>query len=193
MSNYLFKNPVPPFSNINQQLTNPFATNNPIGFSSNETNKQFGLPVPQNNIQAANSYIPGITSGGGKRSTRKSHTKKNLKRKIKNIVNKYKMKGGKKTKSSVLKRLKKTLGLKGGKKSRKTMRKSRRHRSRKMRGGYYQQYGSNIPNTPSYSTGGIISANESALANPVPYKVLGTCEGNCIDNYNHYTNRGFQI
>ena len=47
------------------------------------------------------------------------------------------MKGGKKAKSSTLKRFRKTLKKKGGKKGRKTIRKSRRmhNRSRKMRGG----------------------------------------------------------
>jgi hypothetical protein len=48
---------------------------------------------------------------------------------------------------------------------------------------------SNVPNTPTYSTGGVLSAGSSALANPVPYKVIG---GNCVDNYNHFTGKGIQ-
>ena len=38
--------------------------------------------------------------------------------------------------------------------------------------------------TQTYSTGGILGAKESALANPVPYKVLPNCT-NCADNLNY--------
>jgi hypothetical protein len=44
--------------------------------------------------------------------------------------------------------------------------------------------------TPTYSTGGVLSAANLGLANPVPYKVLDNCT-NCVDNYNHFTNSGF--
>ena len=44
--------------------------------------------------------------------------------------------------------------------------------------------------TPSYSTGGFLKPSNLGLANPVPYKVLSNCT-NCVDNYNHYTNKGF--
>ena len=40
----------------------------------------------------------------------------------------------------------------------------------------------------SFSTGGTLSASDSAMANPVPFKPLGN---QAIDNYNHYTNKGF--
>jgi len=131
---------------------------------------------------------------------------KKLKRKIKNITKQYKkMKGGqKKTKSQIMKQLSKSksltksLAIAGGRRRSRRMsrRSSRRNRSvsrrrRHQRGGTYVQFGSNVPNTPSYSTGGVLSASESALANPVPYKLLGGT-ANCIDNYNHFTNKGFQ-
>jgi hypothetical protein len=51
-----------------------------------------------------------------------------------------------------------------------------------MRGGY-SQYASNVPNTPSYSTGGPLSPFLSALANPVPFKLLPNING--IDNLDH--------
>jgi hypothetical protein len=73
------------------------------------------------------------------------------------------------------------------KKSKKTVTR-RRKGSKRQRGGY-SQYMSNIPYTPSYSTGGILSANLSALANPVPYQPTN----NCVDNYNYNTNKGFQM
>ena len=211
MSNYLFKHPVYPFSNVNQQLTNPFAVNNPIGFGSNESPSRFGLPEPQSNIQAANSYIPGLTKGGYKRRT--------LKHKIKNIVLKYKgMKKTKTQRNSMINKLKKSLGLKGGRKGRKSAnrrgasrnasrgvsRSASRGRSRSrslgLRGGYHQ-YQSNIPNTPSFSVGSKLSSSELGLANPPPIKVLNISEGNNIDNYNHYlknshgeqAGRGFQF
>lgn len=61
---------------------------------------------------------------------------------------------------------------------------------RRQRGGY-AQYQNNYPSTTSYSTGGItLGASESALANPVPFTKLSNCT-NCVDNYNHYTNKGF--
>ena len=126
---------------------------------------------------------------------------KQLKRKIKNITKQYKkMKGGlKKTKSQIMKQLSKnrmlskSIAIAGGRRRmtrRMSRRSSRRNKrvSRHQRGGMYQQYGSNVPNTPTYSTGGTLSASESALANPAPYKLIGGT-ANCYDNYNHYTGK----
>lgn len=65
---------------------------------------------------------------------------------------------------------------------------TRRHRkrnSRRQRGGY-AQYFNNYPYTPSYSLGGILPANELALANPPPFKLLSAV----VDNYNHYKGVG---
>jgi hypothetical protein len=213
MSSYLFPpaQQTFPFSNTNQNLVNPFATNNPIGFSSTQIPTS-SCAIPQNNIQSANSYIPGqgVTTGGRKH---KYYNKKTLKHKIKNIVRKYKMKAGKKM--SLMKKIKRSFGLKGGTKKTKRIRhkgkhtrksskrrtnKAGRHKGRHMRGGYHQYMG-NVPDTPSFSVGGPLPASQSALANPPPFQKLTTCEGNCIDSYNHfdknsYNNRagaGFQI
>ena len=67
-------------------------------------------------------------------------------------------------------------------------RRTRRHRHR-QRGGY-SQYQNNLPMTPTYSVGGILPASQLALANPPPVTVLPNCV-NCVDNYNHYTGKGF--
>jgi len=69
---------------------------------------------------------------------------------------------------------------KGKRRRAKTARRRRRKGRRKTkRGGGYSQYGSNVANTPSYSTpfGG-----NSTTATPTTYKVTN----NCRDNYNHY-------
>jgi len=173
MSNYLFKNPVPPLNNINGDYVNTFASHYPGGFGSNQTSLQYGLPALRDNISAANA------------SRMMGGSKKRLQKKIKNIVNKYRMTKGKKSiKRKLLHKLKS---------HKNRNRKSRKIRkSHRQRGGYYAQYSNNIPNTPSYSTGGILSAKDLGLANPVPYQVLSNCT-NCIDNYNYNTNQGSQL
>jgi len=122
-----------------------------------------------------------------------------VKRKIKNIVKVYKMKGKKTIKNikNSIKNLfsgRKSRFLAGGKYKKRTVKnrtRSRRHRvrHRKLRGGY-SQYQNNLPMTQVYSLGGDLPASESALASPPPYTALSNCV-NCVDNYNHYTNSGF--
>lgn len=162
-----------PGANINGDFVNKDGSNYPGGFGSNE--------------------IPTSCMRGGKK----------LKRKIKNITKQYKkMKGGqKKTISQIMKQLSKSrsltksIAIAGGRRRSRRMsrRSSRRNRSvsrrrRHQRGGSYM---SNVPSTPTYSTGGVLSAGSSALANPVPYKV--TSENvNCVDSYNHFTGKGIQ-
>ena len=169
-----------PGSNINGDYVNKDSSSYAGGFGSNE--------------------IPTSCMRGGKK----------LKRKIKNITKQYKkMKGGlNKTKSQIMKQLSKSrmlaksMAIAGGR--RRSRRQSRRNgrrmtvrnrrvsrRRRHQRGGMYPQYGSNVPNTPTYSTGGVLSPDSSALANPVPYNVTSQ-NVNCVDNYNHFTNKGFQ-
>jgi hypothetical protein len=54
--------------------------------------------------------------------------------------------------------------------------KKRRHSKKHMQRGGYSQYLSNVASTPGYSAGGImLSSNESALANPVPFTPTNTC------------------
>ena len=180
---------ITPNSNVNGNFINKDNSHYPGGFGSNQIP---GLPVlagAKYNVDAAAARVPGICmSGGGK----------NLKRKIKNITKRYKMsrKSMKRKASGMKRRIKATLSravgrarsvglartrsLAGGRRSR---------RSRRQRGGY-SQYQNNMPMTPTYSTGGVLSAGNLGLANPVPYKVLSNCT-NCVDNYNHFKGFGF--
>ena len=70
---------------------------------------------------------------------------------------------------------KNTLKKKKSKKSKKM--KTRRRKSRQMGG----QYMSNVANTHTYSTGGVLSSSESALATPTPF----TPTNNCLDTWKH--------
>ena len=181
-----------PNSNVNGQFANVPNTNYSGSFGSNEipgTNGLPGLSGAKNNIDAAKGYVPGICLKGGY---------KQIKRKIKNITKKYK-KMNKKTLKKRSLRLKKMIH-KSLSKVKKTCTKCKhKHtgsckytksrnikKSRKQRGGY-SQYQNNLPLTPSYSVGGILTPSESGLASPPPIKIID----NTMDNYNHYTGKGF--
>ena len=178
-----------PSSNINGKYVNVDNSNSPATFSSNEIPGLPSLAGAKNNIDAAKGYVPGIClfKGGAKY----------FKRKINKISRKYKMKGGKNTKR--IKRRIKSKFLKGLKRTNKnrSIRKHHKKSHRKLlKGGNinyppgYSQYQNNQPITPSYSVGGILKSNDLALANPPPIKLLSNCT-NCVDNYNHYTGKGF--
>jgi hypothetical protein len=179
-------------SNVNPVFVNKWSSNNPANFGSNEVPGLPGLHGSINNVNAAAGIVKGIAvyKGGYKK----------LKRKIKNITRKYKsMKGGKKYMRSVKSKIKaKYASASRGRSRSRTMGRSRmsagarRKRSRrqyKQRGGYSQYY-NNFPNTPTYSVGGVLPASQLGLANPPPIKVLPNCV-NCVDNYNHFTGKGF--
>lgn len=181
---------ITPLSNVNGNYVNVHNTNNPISFGSNEIPGLPGLAGSKSNIDAAAGNVPGIClfKGGAKK----------LKKKIKNITKKYKMKSSRRKmmklrsiKNKVKSRymsvgLARTKSKTGGKRRKNSKRTMRRRRQM----GGYSQYQNNLPMTPSYSVGGVLSASELGLANPPPYKVLSNCT-NCVDNYNHYTNQGF--
>ncbi len=180
------KDVLPPYSGVDTRYVNIDSSNDPANFTSKETGVEFGLPRIVNNVEAANASI--MMKGGRRGVSKKYHKyhKKTLKRKIKNIVNKYKgMKGGKK--SITMKSLKRKFKSIFKGKSKRHKRSSKKRMTRKYRGGQagYTQFLNNVPYTPSYSTGGILSANQSALANPVPYQPMN----NCVDNYNHFTGK----
>lgn len=177
-------------SNVNANYVNVGSTNNPSNFGSNEipgTNGLPGLSGAKWNVDAAASRVPGICMSGGARK---------IKRKIKNITNKYKMKGGRSMKRKVRIMKSKIRSKYSKRRHGRTCRckicnrKSRRHTRKMQRGGVYSQYQNNLPLTQTYSLGGPLSSSESALANPPPQTVLPSCT-NCVDNYNHMTNRGF--
>ena len=126
------------------------------------------------------------------RGGKKSRGKNNIKRKIKNITKLYKMRSKKRAKSIKKKLINKysnnneiAIALASGGKRRRT----KRNRRISQKGGY-SQYQNNLPMTPTYSTGGVLSAANLGLANPVPYQVLSNCT-NCVDNYNAYEMKGF--
>ncbi len=196
-----------PNSNINGSFVNKDNSHYPGGFGSNQIPGLPGLAGSKYNVDAAASRVPGICmSGGGKK----------LKRKIKNITKRYKMsrKSMKRRASGMKRRIKASLSravgrarsvglararsLAGGKTKRRggnpfaalRVGKYLYNKKNNPQEGGYSQYQNNLPMTPTYSTGGVISAGNLGLANPVPYKVLGN-GGNCIDNYNHYTMKGF--
>jgi hypothetical protein len=159
--------------NVNSNYANANNSHYPGGFGSNVN--PLSLKGQSSNVMAA----MGMNGGSRKRGTKK------LLKRIKNIANKYKkMKGGQKR---TLKKLKKLLSLS----KRKLASKARSRKTIRQRGGY-NQWGSSIPDTPSYSTGGNLSPSLSALANPVPINWLSRTV-NGIDNYNHFTNKGFQL
>jgi hypothetical protein len=182
-SPFPFKNVPAPLSNVDPRYVNVTNSNDPRSFGSNETNRQWGLSGVSNNAQAA----AASALKGGSRTLRK---------KIKNIANKYKkMKGGKSRKmtlGSIKRKLSSILRMgkskrMHGKKSKKNV--SRRHRGTKRQRGGQLQWMSDVAYTPSYSTGGHLAPANNALANPVPYQVTN----NCVDNYNHFTGKGFQM
>ena len=182
-----------PNSNVNNNYVNVDNSHYPGGFGSNEIPGLPGLAGAKSNVDAAAAYVPGICLMKG-----------GLKRKIKNITKKYKMKSKKTLKQKFQKMGKKFRGLTKRFASRAIARArsfsgGKRHKrsSRKYRGGSYPQsipypagygqYQNNLPLTPSYSVGGVLPANQLALANPPPI----TAMNQCVDNYNHYTNTGF--
>lgn len=177
---------ISPNSNVNANYVNVGSTNNPSNFGSNEIPGLPGLSGAKWNVDAAASRVPGICMKGGARK---------IKRKIKNITNKYKMKGGKSMKRKVRVMKSKIRSKYSKRRHGKTChcklcnRKSRRHTRKHMRGGY-SQYQNNLPLTQTYSLGGPLSSSESALANPPPQTVLPSCT-NCVDNYSHYSGKGF--
>jgi hypothetical protein len=214
MSGYLSKHPLAPYGNITDNNVNVDSSNWPGSFSSIETSRQFALPSNySNNADAANASI---LSGGSKSVS--------IRKKIKNIVTKYR-KNAKKIRKQTKKRLL-SFYKKSGKNIRKltSSSKSRKHKGgasdtasignvlemnpygpstlppsnatggkhKRQKGGSYHQYQSNVPVTPGYSTGGILSSNELGLANPVPFTRLPNCT-NCVDNQNLVTKSGFQF
>lgn len=158
-----------------QLLINP-TNSDPTRFSSNVNPASVNcraLTASSNNIMAAQGLI------GGRRKRKISR------KRINNISNMYKMRGSRKSVSRRIRQIKSRLRSKYGLKRSRKNHSRRHHKSGKkyvMRGGN-SQYMNNVPNTPSYSTGGQLPPLLSALANPVPYSVLPNING--IDNLNH--------
>jgi len=173
---------ITPFSNINGKYVNVHNTNYPGNFSSNEIPGTPPGPIPglsgiKNNVIATSASK---ILNGGKRVC----SSENIKRKIKNITKHYKRMKTKRRINSLKRKISKSYKLKHSKSK-------RRHRNRKRQRGGYSQYQNNMPNTPSYQVAGInLPSSQLGLANPPPITRLNNCV-NCVDNYNHYTNKGF--
>jgi len=194
---------ITPYSNINGNYVNATSSNNPSIFSNRVIPGTPPGPLPglagaKNNIDAAAGCVSGICypSGGGLN---------NIKRKINNITKKYKMSKNSKKRTYIKRKLRsRARSLLGGKKhTRRTHKRHRKHR-KMWKGGFasgfpaptgvtsypagYGQYQNNLPNTPSYAVGGILSGNsELGLANPPPITRID----NDYDNYNHYINQTY--
>ena len=168
------------YSNINPHVgnsnfVNNNSNNNPAFFGSNETSSFNGLAGSKNNVDAALGKVPGLClfKGGSRNKIKK------IKQKIKNITKIYKMKGSKK---------RRTIKRKLRNKHSKT--KSKYSRRKRIQKGGYSQYMNNTASSSTYSTGGFLSAKDSAMATPVPFnKTNGP--GDVVDNYNHYKGNGF--
>jgi hypothetical protein len=158
---------IKPLSNINDKIVNVHNSHNPAMFTSKTIPGCPGLAGAANNVVAAS----GNWFKGGSGS-------KNIKRKIKNITKLYKrMKGGSRKIRSMKRRI------------RSKMSRTKRYKKNYQKGGY-SQYQNNQPITPTYSTGGFLTAKNLGLANPVPFMKTPNCV-NCADNYNHFTGKGF--
>jgi hypothetical protein len=172
----------PPLNNINGSLVNVDSSSVAnIPFSSSTIpSGPHTLPPPGSNIQGAAGIYP---LKGGKNTCRKIN-----RRKINKISRHYKMKGSKRTIKRRVRRMKSRV--------RSFKRRSSR-RKRGLRGGAFQspmttpnysaghsQYmNNNGSQSNTYSLGGQLAANSSALANPPIFnKVVGD-----VDNLNHNT------
>ncbi len=185
----------PPLNNINTELVRDGFSLGAIPFSSSTIpTGPHTLAPPGNNVQGAAGIYPCAQNGG------KINNKK-----INKISRKYKMKGSKKTIKRRVRKMKKLMRSKYARKmskhSYRRSRSSRRSRAskRNMKGGAFQpqmttpnytagysQYNNNngsLSNT--YSLGGLLSAGNSALANPPPYQQVGNAS--IPDNLNHNT------
>jgi hypothetical protein len=188
-SNFGYAKLNPYGSNVNPEFVNKWSSNNPANFSSNEIYRgSGGLFGAVNNVNAAAGVVPGI-------GLFKGGANKKLKSKIKNITKRYRRNMHKNKRSakrhvrSIKSRIRAKYGGRRNKSTRTSRRHSHRRRHRTLRGGY-SQYQNNFPFTPSYSVGGVLSASNSALANPPPVNQLPNCV-NCVDNYSHFTGKGF--
>lgn len=193
-----------PLSNVNGNYVNVTNSNNPANFTSNVIPGPPGLAGAKNNVDAAAGIVPGIClfKGGSKM----------LKRKIKNITKKYRMRHSKKRISSIKRKLHKKYGTRKHRSHKRRMMrggivpliartmykkyKDRKHK-KSQKGGMpnyppgYSQYQNNQPITPTYQVAGVnLPASELGLANPPPIKLLANCT-NCVDNYDHFTGKGF--
>jgi hypothetical protein len=161
---------ISPYSGINTKMVNSTNSNYSAGLDSTQIpSSAYSMRGASNNIDAA----AGRLSRGGGKGTKYY---KLIKRKIKNITKRYKMRG--KSNRRRITRMKRKI-----RSSSKRTRTRTRTRSRRMRGGTYQQFGSNVAQSANYSVGGVLNAGSLGMANPPPIHMNPP---SCQDNANHY-------
>ena len=192
------------FSNLGYGNIRPFVSSDYVN-SNNSHSSQFfnskeisgghghGIFGAKSNIDAANSKVPrlcGLKGGGGKKK-KKNMIKKSriffLSRKVKPNLN---LNLNSKLKTRQKNTTKRKANMKSSRRRSQSRRRYRtsRHRQnqrsrqtkrrRLMKGGNagYMQYGSNVPNTPSYSVAGTYLKPESLnLASPPPITRTNYC------------------
>jgi hypothetical protein len=170
-----------PLNNVNPAFVNVDGSNASSFLLSNKhiPTGPHTLPAPGNNVQSAAGIFPYSQKGG-----------KINKKKINKISQKYKMKGSKKTIKKRVRKMKKRCRSRYARRMSRRTRNSRRH----MKGGavqppmttphyptgHFQFQNNNGGVSNTYSIGSLLSAGQSALANPPPFQKLGP---NGIDNY----------
>ena len=178
----------PPLNNINGSVVN-IDNSHTQGIPFTNTKIPAGphtLAPAGSNVQGAAGIYPCAQNGG-----------KINRSKINKISRKYKMKGSKRTIKNRVKKIKSKIRSKYARKHSRRHTK-RAHKKRHIKGGSsnflppmktpdypagYSQYQNNAIVSNTYSTGGPLTAADSALASPPPFKTL---PGN-VDNLNHAT------
>jgi hypothetical protein len=164
----------PPLNNVDGNYVNKYGTT--------ESNIVFS-----NTVVPTGSHTISCMKGGSKYNRRTINRNR-----INKISRRYKMKGSRKSVKRRIRRIKSRMRSK-------TRRHSSRRRRHHMKGGAFQPPMS-VPNYPAghsqynnnngslsntYSLGGPLSASNSALANPPPYKLVENAS--VPDNLNHNT------
>lgn len=203
-----------PNSNVNNNFVNVAATNNPAGFSSNESglaaSAGHGMMGATNNAAAAAGCLGGycnmttMQKGGrrgkmrGKYMSSRRHRRRSRKHRHTRRTRRHR--GGAATPSmgrqmalyrrrmaSLSRKLARSQSRRGGGTGLPALTPAPFESGQK--GGYHQYMG-NVPATATYSVAGqTLGAANSALANPAPITKLSNCT-NCVDNYNHYPTSG---
>ena len=195
MSFFTISNNSTPMNNIDGSLVNiDNSQTSQIGFSNRvHSPGPNTMPPPPNNINAAASYYPCSQKGG-----------KINRRKINKISRKYKMKGTKKTVRRHIKHQKSRIRSRYSRRYNNASKKGKHCGSSRRRfksgGGVafapnypagHTQFTNNQVLSNTYSTGGILNKNLSALANPPPITHVKPEPDNLIHSQpNAYGNYG---
>lgn len=197
-----------PNSNVNNNLVNVAATNNPAGFSSNESglaaSAGHGMMGATNNVAAAAGCLGGycnmtaMQKGGTRKKMRAKYMRSRHRSRHRRHTRRHRRRhrgGGaaasmsrqmalyRRRMAALSRKLARSQSRRGGAMS------QLNPAPFEQKGGYHQYMG-NVPATATYAVAGqTLGAANSALANPAPITKLSNCT-NCVDNYNHYPTAG---